>query len=313
MHLSSRTSLSITSVSLSLALSLAQDISSSSTCDTQCQTLSTSGASWEAEQHASTDFSFYRIPANFSSKLAPGSLLHVEEATNLSMNVVPSGLTMSRIIYTTSDFNGTILPASAYVLWPYAPLASAGLKDGQFPMVAWAHGTSGLFKSCAPSNYRNLQYHFMAPFLLALEGMAVVAPDYAGFGFDKLSNSERIGHAWLSGPAQATDLANAIMAARKAFPIQLPAEISFIAIGHSEGGGAAWSFAERMVNNPIAGYKGTVAMAPPTRIFDLLPQILADPAHAEAPGFPLPATHPCCRSDSRFPRVQLYRHDTAGI
>ena len=69
---------------------------------------------------------------------------------------------MSRIIYTTTDLNGTLLPATAYVVWPYTPLNS-GLCSGreiEFPMVAWAHGTSGVLKNCAPSNYRNLQYHF---------------------------------------------------------------------------------------------------------------------------------------------------------
>lgn len=281
MHVSLRASVSLTLISL--GLSNAANITSSSTCGTQCQMLSTTGASWEAQQHASTDYSFYTVPSNFSSSLAPGSLLHVEYATNLTNYIVPSGLSMSRIIYTTTNLNGTVIPTSAYVLWPYAPLASAGLKSKQFPLVAWAHGTSGYLKGCAPSNYRNLQYHFMAPFLLALQGIAVVAPDYAGLGIDKLPNGEPIGHTWLNGPSQATDLANAVIAVRKAFPAQLPAEGPFAAVGHSQGGGASWSFAERMVDKPIAGYKGTVAIAPPTRTFDLLAEILADPANATAP------------------------------
>ncbi|KAJ9615916.1 hypothetical protein H2200_001993 [Cladophialophora chaetospira] len=268
---------------IGLNVSQAQNISSSTTCGQQCQTLATTASSWEAEQHASTDFDFYTVPSNFSSTLPAGSLLQVERVTNLSTYSVPSGLTMSRIIYTTADHNGTILPTSAYILWPYAPLASAGLKKNQFPFVGWTHGTSGFFGHCAPSNYRNLQYHFMAPFLLALQGMAVVAPDYAGLGIDRLPNGQRIGHQWINGPAQATDLANAIIAARKAFPAQLPANGPFVNMGHSQGGTAAWAFSERMATKPLAGFKGTVAIAPPTRQFELLAQILADPGHAEAP------------------------------
>ncbi|OKL58723.1 hypothetical protein UA08_06311 [Talaromyces atroroseus] len=242
------------------------------TCNALCQEFAQNGSSWEVDQHASRDFSFYETPLNFSYDLAPGSLLTVEPATQLLNYSVPSGLTMSRIIYTTNDLNGTTLPASAYVLWPYAPLETSCHDDkGQgYPMVAWAHGTSGELRGCAPSNYRNLQYHFMAPFLLALQGMAVVAPDYAGLGVNSLPNGRKIGHPWLSGPAQANDLANAVIAARKAFPSLLTADGPFVAMGHSQGGGATWAFAEKQVKEPISGYKGAVAIAPPTRTFDHL-------------------------------------------
>ena len=220
MRVSLRSSLLGTLIGLNVTH--AQNVTSSSTCGAQCQTLAITASTWESQQHADADFSFYTVPSNFSSSLPAGSLLRVEEATNLSTFAVPSGLTMSRIVYTTMDHNGTILPTSAYILWPYAPLASAGMKKNQFPMVGWTHGTSGFFKNCAPSNYRNLQYEFMAPFLVALQGMAVVAPDYAGLGIDRLPNGQHIGHNWIDAPAQATDLANAIIAARKAFPAQLP-------------------------------------------------------------------------------------------
>lgn len=256
--------------------SAAANISSSISCGSQCQTLALAGASWEATQHASTTFDFYSIPHNFSASLPEGSLLGLEVATDLTNFSVPSGLSMSRIKYTTSDLNGTILPASAYILWPYAPLDLPGCQRGGFPMVAWAHGTSGSAKTCAPSNYRSLQYHFMVPFLLALQGMVVVAPDYAGLGFDTLPSGQHIAHPWLTGPAQATDLANAIKAARAAFPIPLRPNGPFVAMGHSQGGGAAWSFAENQAHKPIDGYQGTVAIAPPTRVVDQVDQALAN-------------------------------------
>ena len=131
-------------------------------------------------------------------------------------------------------------------------------------MVAWVHGTSGLLKGCDPSNYRSLQYHFMVPYLLALQGIAVVAPDHAGLGFDNLPLGEHIGHPWALCPAQAGDLAHAISAARSAFPRQLPRNGSFVAMGRSQGGGAAWAFAERMATSPLDGYRGTFAIAPTT-------------------------------------------------
>lgn len=251
---------------LLLAALGAGGLAATTPCDADCRAKIASD--WETKQHASADFSFYTAPSNFSSKLKPGSLLHLEPATNLSDYSIPSGLTMSRIIYTTTNLNGTVLPTSAYILWPYLPLNSASsscAKDG-YPMVAWAHGTSGLLKNCAPSNYRNLQYHFMVPFTLALQGMVVVAPDYAGLGIDSLPSGEHIGHPWAAGPAQANDLANAVLAARAAFPSFLKKSGPFVAMGHSQGGQAAWAFAERLIQQPIDGYKGTVAIAPPSNL-----------------------------------------------
>lgn len=250
--------------------SIAVSTPSSSTCGFLCQEFVHNASSWETKQHASRDFSFYDVPSNFTPNLPQGSLITVEPVTYLSNYSIPSGLSMSRIIYTTNDLNGSIIPASAYVLWPYAPLATPNQQDNGYPMVAWAHGTSGVLKGCAPSNYRNLQYHFMVPFLLALQGMVVVAPDYAGLGINHLPGGDEILHPWLSGPAQANDLANAILAARKAFPSLLTAEGAFVAMGHSQGGGATWSFAEKQVQEPISGYKGAVAIAPPTRTIDHL-------------------------------------------
>ncbi|KAK1750349.1 Alpha/Beta hydrolase protein [Echria macrotheca] len=234
-------------------------------CNAQCQGLAQAGAAYEATAHADPTASFYKVPSNFSTSLAPGLLLRVEQATSMVNYSVPSGLTMSRILYTTKDLNGTTIPASAYILWPYQPLALPAGKG--YPLVAWAHGTSGQFGKCSPSNYHNLQYHFMAPFVLAMHGMVVVAPDYAGLGVDTLPSGQTISHPWLASPAHANDLAYAIAGARAAFPSVLKPKGPFVAMGHSQGGGAAWAFAERQVSKPVDGYLGTVAIAPITRIF----------------------------------------------
>lgn len=269
------TFLSLLLLALNISSSAAQSIDST-TCTGICESLVVNSSTWEASQHASTDFAFYEVPSNFSKDLPPGELLRVEYFTNLSTYTVPSGLSMSRIMYTTSDLNGTTLPASAYVLWPYAPFASPQLKGNQFPMVAWAHGTSGFGKACAPSSYRSLQYHFMVPYRLALEGMVVVAPDYAGLGVSSLPSGEHIGHPYLLGPAVAADLANAVIAARAAFPVQLPDDGPFVGMGHSQGGAAIWAFVERLVDKPLAGYKGSVILAPAIGYFHLLTKQLAD-------------------------------------
>ncbi|KAF2097667.1 putative secretory lipase [Rhizodiscina lignyota] len=250
----------------------------STTCGEQCQELARLGSSWEQTQHAHSPLdSFYSVPRTFSSSAEPGELLRVELHTNLTNYTVPSGLTMSRIMYTSRDLNGTTVPVSAYILWPYTPFVPS--EDGKprrsskgghsrFPLVAWAHGTAGLFPACAPSNYRSLQYHFMVPYNVALEGFAVIAPDYAGLGVGHLPNGDSIRHEYLAGPAAANDLAYAIEAARKAFPEQLTNDGPFVAMGHSQGGHVAWAFAERQAVLPVAGYRGTISISPLTRVID---------------------------------------------
>lgn len=246
-------------------------LNASTTCNETCKELVLRVSSWEAEQRAS-NFSFYIVPENYSSDLTPGSVLKLERTTNLTNYTVPAPLTMSRILYTTEDLNGTVIPASAYILWPSSPLqvpvANPSSNNTQWPLVAWAHGTSGGLPPCAPSNYRNLQYHFQVPFTLALQGYAVVAPDYAGLGVGRLPNGEEIGHPWAAWPAQANDVAHAVTAARNAFPQYLDTDGPFIAMGHSQGAAAVWSLAERQIRRPVAGYKGAIALAPPTSVID---------------------------------------------
>jgi hypothetical protein len=209
------------------------------------------GLEFETSQHASPDLAWYETPANFSSSLEAGVCLKIEYATDLTNYTVPGGLSMSRIIYTTLDAHGRVLPASAYILWPYHALRN-GDDDG-YDVALWAHGTSGIFGPCAPSNYRSLQYHFMVPYLLSNQGIAVVAPDYAGLGVSSFTNGTKIYHPWATSPAQANDMAYALAAARAAFPQYLKPDGPFVAMGHSQGGRVTWGFAERQVVNPVAG------------------------------------------------------------
>ena len=43
---------------------------------------------------------------------------------------------------------------------------------------------------------------------------------------------------------------------------------SFVVIGHSQGGGAAWACAQRQAQKPVSGYLGAVAVSPATKILD---------------------------------------------
>lgn len=236
--------------------------------DPSPEQLAALGKGFETSQHASPDLAWYGTPANFTSSLEPGVPLKIEYATDLTNYTVPGGLSMSRIIYTTLDAHGRVLPASAYILWPYHALLDD--DDKGYDVALWAHGTSGLLGPCAPSNYRSLQYHFMVPYLLGNQGMAVVAPDYAGLGASSFANDTKIYHPWATSPAQANDMAYALSAARTAFPQYLKPAGSFVAMGHSQGGRVTWGFAERQAVYPVTGYRGTVLVAPAGSPLDII-------------------------------------------
>ncbi|KAL8820044.1 MAG: hypothetical protein Q9223_001650 [Gallowayella weberi] len=217
---------------------------------------------------------FYTVPTN-SSNLPAGTLLKLELYTNTSDYTLPPQTALSRILFQSKTLNGSLVPGSAYILWPYSPRVQ---PDGTYPVIAWAHGTSGAFPACAPSHIRNLWYQFTAAFTLALQGYVVVAPDYAGLGVSKTADGHPIIHQYLASPAAANDLFYAVEAAQSAFST-LSKE--FVVMGHSQGGGAAWAAAERQAKTPVKGYLGAVVASPATNIVEIL-QLAANAVGTEA-------------------------------
>ena len=208
-----------------------------------------------------SDDPFYRVPEH-STNASPGTLLKVEPETETSCYTLPPGLALSRFMYQSKTSSDALVPVSAYVLWPNI---ARPYKGGQ-PVVVWAHGTSGVSDECAPSNIRNLWHHFQFPYQLALNGYVVIATDYAGLGVGEDENARPIVHEYLTGPAQANDLFYSIPAAQTAFP-----RISndFVVIGTSQGGAAAWAFAEKLFSESTTGYLGTVILHPVLRLLSL--------------------------------------------
>lgn len=212
------------------------------------------------------DDPFYNLPASFdpANPPIPGTLLKLEAFTNTTPYVIPPSLTMSRFLYTTETLNGTSVAASAYILWPYTPRTFPGLRSSSgasssvYPVVGLAHGTSGQTVECGPSHYRNLWDEFHEPFTIALSGYAVVAPDYAGLGIPSVVSP------YFVLPSQANDLFHAVTAAQDAFSNELSKE--FVVMGQSQGGGVAWSAAQRQAQRPVPGYLGTVTASPFTNI-----------------------------------------------
>ncbi|EPE33126.1 alpha/beta-Hydrolase [Glarea lozoyensis ATCC 20868] len=208
---------------------------------------------------------FYSVEG-LDASARPGALLKVEKTSDVSLYSIPAATTLSRFVYQSKTFSGSLVPVSAYVLWPSSPRTS---PDG-FQVVAWAHGTSGISAENAPSHTKNLWQHFLAPYQLVCQGYVVVATDYAGLGVSKTADGKSIVHEYLALPAHANDVVYSVLAAQEAFP---ELSRSWVAVGHSQGGGATLAVAQRQAKDHIPGYLGAVPISPVTRLMDE-----ADPA-----------------------------------
>lgn len=241
-------------------------------------------SNWATGSVASDEF-YSHVPRNASSAPA-GSLLKVQVNVNASAYSLPPDTALSRIMFVSESLNGSKIPASAYVLWPYAPR----LQEDGYAVVGWAHGASGTLGDCGPSHMRNLLYQFASPFTLAMQGYVVVAPDYAGLGVNKDEEGRSIKHVFGVADSNANDLFYSVQAAQTAFK-----ELSqqFVLFGHSQGGGIVWRAATRQVTQPVKGYLGAIAVSPTTTDDVLIPEatdvagviLLAYSASTIFPGF----------------------------
>ncbi|KAK0619020.1 Alpha/Beta hydrolase protein [Immersiella caudata] len=241
-------------------------------------------------------------PLNTTTPPPPGTLLSLQAPTDYSAYTIPPLTSLSRLLYTTTTYNGTIIPTSAFLLLPYLPRPSPpnSKSAGKIPLVLWTHGTSGFFPSATPSSHRGLWYETSAVYPLVEAGYAVFAPDYAGLGVGFDWDGNRIRHQYHAAPAQVGDVLYGLLAVREAFPGLLSEE--FVVVGHSQGGGVAWAVAEALADEKgkgkekwegvKGGYRGTVAVSPTTDAFngDFAPETFIAPTVGQAvatvfPGF----------------------------
>ena len=209
------------------------------------------------------DFAFYETAANFSGS-KPGDLLKLEAVNPNTLNV-DSGITVYRFQYTSQDLDGSPIPVTGFVAFPIAP---PSWSKGVFPLLAYAHGTIGIYRGCAPSSGPTL-FDYKSWSLLTQRGYAVVATDYAGLG-----NNQTV-HKYASFTAHANDVFYSVVAANKAFHNMLTP--NWVSAGHSQGGSAVWKLAEQVQeltalnNSTMSGaYLGTVSLSPAPRIRDII-------------------------------------------
>ncbi|MCJ8160461.1 alpha/beta hydrolase [Acinetobacter zhairhuonensis] len=156
--------------------------------------------------------------------------------------------------YKMLGMNNTEVQATALVFTPKTAPPAKG-----WPIVVWAHGTTGVADICAPSrNQLNSYIQAMINGFLAA-GYVVVAPDYEGLG--EPANDEL--HPFLNVKSEAFSITDAVVAARN----YLGNKVSnrWMTVGHSQGGHAALAAAQYQSRAQL-DYKGTVAVAPASNL-----------------------------------------------
>jgi pimeloyl-ACP methyl ester carboxylesterase len=153
-----------------------------------------------------------------------------------------------RVMYHSRDAQDDDRAVTGLVSYPVGEAPDRG-----WPVIAWAHGTTGLAPQCAPSRADRAAPGF------GIEGVAV-ATDYIGMG----PPGER--HPYLSGPSEAHSVIDAVRAARL-----LPdahAGSRWVAVGHSQGGHSAlWTNELAQAYAPELELLGTAVVAP-AAVFD---------------------------------------------
>ena len=156
--------------------------------------------------------------------------------------------------YKMLGVSGKEVQATALVFTP-----KAAAPVGGWPIVVWAHGTTGVADECAPSRSAlNSNVQVMIDQFLAA-GYVVVAPDYEGLG--EPMNDQL--HPFLNLKSESYAITDAVVAARNYLGSKVSKQ--WMTVGHSQGGHAALGAAEYAVRANL-DYKGTVAVAPASHL-----------------------------------------------
>jgi pimeloyl-ACP methyl ester carboxylesterase len=164
------------------------------------------------------------------------------------------------VLYRSSAVDGSGRVVSAVVGVP-----DRAAPAGGWPLLAWAHGTTGLADKCAPSQNSaetDVGLHTVmsqAP----LRGYAVVATDYEGLGTPGP-------HPYVVNIAEAQNVLDSIRAAERLPGTGLSPATKTVVWGHSQGGGAAALTAELAPHYaPEVRLVGVAVGAPATELADL--------------------------------------------
>jgi pimeloyl-ACP methyl ester carboxylesterase len=205
---------------------------------------------------------FYTPPAPLPGK-AHGDLIWERPLTGAA--VVPGASKTLLVLYRSTGVAGGAVPVSGVVSLPKGKAPKGG-----WPVVTYAHGTTGIADQCAPSRdtagssvhpYNNYVFGLLTRWLKA--GYAVVRTDYEGLGTPGV-------HPYLVGTSEGRGVLDIVRAAHQADSRVSTKDVAIA--GHSQGGHAAlWAAALATKYTPDLKVEGTLAFAPAAKLDEQIP------------------------------------------
>jgi pimeloyl-ACP methyl ester carboxylesterase len=192
---------------------------------------------------------FYKPPGHVSGK--HGGLIWARKQTGAGA-LTPAAYN-DLVLYRSTGVDGKPIAVSGAVAVPRGKPPKGG-----WPILTWAHGTTGIADICAPTRAPVAVRYVksdLGDFLKA--GFAVASTDYQGLGTPGT-------HLYLVGKEEGRSVLDIVRAARQLDP-RLGKRV--VIAGHSQGGHAAlWAAALAPRWTPELSLEGTIAYAPASHI-----------------------------------------------
>lgn len=173
-------------------------------------------------------------PSVTNTTHARGDVLATSPGLDSWAVALPPHTRVTRLNYTSTsgvDDSQTAVTGAVFVpggSWP----------AGGWPLIAYAHGTTGLARDCGPSDHPDMfgEVSVIGSFVRA--GYAVVTTDYQGLS----TRVDAPAHPYLEPRTAAYNVIDGVRAARSVEPT---IGARWVVVGPSQGGAAAWATAEQ--------------------------------------------------------------------
>ncbi len=200
---------------------------------------------------AAAEADFYTPPAKVPAK--HGKLIRSKAQTGLAAPAKRTKL----LLYSSKGVAGKPVAVSGTITYPKGKAPKGG-----WPVITWAHGTTGIADQCAPSRltakdpltagYSTYAFPLFKRWLA--KGWAVARTDYEGLGTPGV-------HPYLIGTSEGRATLDVVLAAPKVNRKRV------VISGHSQGGHATlWANSIARSYAKALKIRGTVAFAPATHI-----------------------------------------------
>jgi hypothetical protein len=160
------------------------------------------------------------------SGVGPGSLIEAKTIPNLDQSI-PQDALSARVIYRSTsgiDHSQSVVSGAVFVPAGQPP-------NGGWPVIAVAHGTTGVNNECGPSLSPTLWGSAQLVGNLLRAGLAVAAADYQGLGAPGA-------HPYLDARTAGLNVIDSVRALRF---VSRDVSTRWAAFGGSQGGGATWA------------------------------------------------------------------------